>query len=203
MTTLENSRQSDWLQTELQSMSSRGASLARTSALQESRRESVKERAADYGQRLPDLLARYDHDTQLWRTSQLSLVETAGDGLAEFSETWPRSGMTRSGAAYRLPSLARTITEIGSGYWPTPTTKANHLSPSMMKYKGCRELASRYLPTPNAGSSHWGGSWMECGGSKNWLRNVDFGLMKIHPLEWEWMMGYPEGWTDLDASETQ
>jgi hypothetical protein len=120
MTTLENSQQSDWLETELELMSSREGSPARTSQLQESKRESVKEPAADYGQKSLDLLASYDPDTQSWRTSQLSLVETTGNGLAEFSETWPRSGMTRNGTAYRLPNLARTITEIGSGLLPTP-----------------------------------------------------------------------------------
>jgi hypothetical protein len=39
---------------------------------------------------------------------------------AEFSGTFPRSGMMRNGTVYQLPNLARTITEIGSGLLPTP-----------------------------------------------------------------------------------
>jgi len=99
------------------SISSVGASHARTSALQERALESQRERAAAYGQSTPELLANYDPATSSWRTSQLCL-----DGeLSEFSETWPRSGMMRSGTAYQLPPLVRLTDETGSGLWPTPT----------------------------------------------------------------------------------
>ena len=40
-----------------------------------------------------------------------------------FSGRWPRSGMTRNGTAYKLPTLARRISGTGSsfwGTWPTP-----------------------------------------------------------------------------------
>ncbi len=119
MTMSENLQQNDWLQTELESMSSREAFPARTYQTQGRAPELGREPAAAYGQRSPDLLASYDPATSSWRTSQHSLVETQGDGLAEFLETWPRSGMTRNGIAYQLPNLARTITEIGSGLLPT------------------------------------------------------------------------------------
>ena len=63
-------------------------------------------------------LASYDHATQSWRTSQLCV-----DGALElFSETWPRSGMTRSGIAYKLQTWGRSISETESGsLLPTPT----------------------------------------------------------------------------------
>ena len=60
-------------------------------------------------------LARYDRDTSLWKTSQLCL----DGGLETFSETWPRSGMMRSGTAYRLPPLVRLTKGTASGLWPT------------------------------------------------------------------------------------
>jgi hypothetical protein len=63
MTMLENSQQSDWLQTELESMSSREDFHVQTSVLQANRPESVKAPEADYGQKSLDLLASYDHDT--------------------------------------------------------------------------------------------------------------------------------------------
>ena len=69
-----------------------------------------------YGANMPGSLARYDRDTSLWKTSQLCL----DGGLATFSETWPRSGMMRSGTAYRLPPLARLTAATASGLWFTP-----------------------------------------------------------------------------------
>jgi integrase len=60
------------------------------------------ERARVFGQSTPAWLASFDPDTSSWRTSQLSLL----GGLDEFSGTWPRSGMTRSGTAYQLQPLA-------------------------------------------------------------------------------------------------
>ena len=93
--------------------------LAKTCQLQETKKE-LKQSDQDYGLNSAELLATYDQGSQSWRTSQHSLVETTGGGLERFLETWPRSGMTRNGTAYRLPNLVRTITEIGSGLLPTP-----------------------------------------------------------------------------------
>ena len=151
-----------------------------------------------YGRNITGSFARFDPDSSSWRTSQLCLIE----GRQRFAETWPRSGTTQSGTAYPLPCWERPTTATGSGLLPTPTTKANQLAPSMMKHAGCRRLKEMMLPTPNAGSDHWGGSWRECGGSGNALRGTVLGEQKIHPLEWEWIMGYPAGWTALDPSET-
>lgn len=39
---------------------------------------------------------------------------------AEFSETWPKQGMTRSGRACRLESSGHRTCESASGSWPTP-----------------------------------------------------------------------------------
>ncbi len=81
-----------------------------------------------YGQNCTDVLASFDPGTRSWKTSQRSLVETEGDGLAEFLETWPRSGTTRNGTAFQLPILApRTYgTGFGSSRThsiPTPTSQ--------------------------------------------------------------------------------
>ena len=61
-------------------------------------------------------LASYDPASSSWRTSQRCLVE----GWTVFSETWPRSGMMRSGTAYQLAPLAPLTSGTGSGSWPTP-----------------------------------------------------------------------------------
>jgi hypothetical protein len=97
---------------------------ARTSATPAREREST-ERARVFGQSTPVSLASFDPATSSWRTSQLSLLE-AWD---EFSETWPRSGMTRSGTAYQLQPLAPLTRGIASGLLPTPVAHDDGKTP--------------------------------------------------------------------------
>jgi hypothetical protein len=99
------------------SMSSAAASPVRTSAELAARR-ALPESAADFGLSLLGSLASYDPASCSWKTSQTSLF----GGLTEFSETWPRSGMLRSGTAYQLAPLAPLTNGIESGLLPTPTS---------------------------------------------------------------------------------
>jgi hypothetical protein len=115
MTTSEPSPLTASTQTELFPMSSVAAFPARTSAAP-ARGPGWMANAAAYGLNTGDLLASFDRDTSSWRTSQHSLE----GGLDEFSETWPRSGTTRSGIAYQLPPLVRLTDETDFGLWPTP-----------------------------------------------------------------------------------
>ena len=84
-------------------------------------------------------LASYDHATQSWRTSQLCV-----DGALElFSETWPRSGMTRSGIAYKLQTWGRSISETESGsLLPTPTATVEAVSAQMFPSPAARDYRS-------------------------------------------------------------
>jgi len=170
MTTLDNSQQTDWLQTELESMSLREDSPARILALQDSK-QALTANEVDCGVKSPVLLASYNPDTQSWKTSQTSLVATGDDGLDEYLETWPRSGMTRNGIAYQLPRLARTTTEIGSGYWPTPTARDVKDGPAPYDRDGRlqKDTVGRALGGP------------------------------VNPQFSEWLMGFPIGHTDLNA----
>jgi hypothetical protein len=106
--------------------------------------------------------AWYDRATQLWRTWQLCL-----DGeWAEFSETWPRAGMTRNGIAYQRPPLVPRTAAIESSssdeeLWTTPcatdtiTVKAQ-LRPSRIAtgrktdYLARQALMRPRFPTPRA-----------------------------------------------------
>ncbi len=76
-----------------------------------------KEAEADFGLSSRESLASYDPVTSSWRTSQLCLD---GD-LDEFSETFPRSGMTRNGRLFRRPTWVRRIGARESGLLPTPS----------------------------------------------------------------------------------
>lgn len=69
----------------------------------------------DCGLNSPAYLARFDHDTQSWKTSQRLL----GGGLEEFSAIFPRSGLMRSGRLYQRPLLVRPRKESEFSLWPT------------------------------------------------------------------------------------
>lgn len=95
---------------------SAAASPARTSRSLE-RVRVLTESEADYGESTPVWLASFDRASSSWRTSGLCGLED----LPVFSETLPRSGMTRSGTLYLLPPLVRLIYGSGSGsLLPTP-----------------------------------------------------------------------------------
>lgn len=94
-------------------------SLAPTSVSPDNRPESTALSPA-YGTNSLALLATFDLNTRSWRTSQLCFLATEADGLAEFSETWPRSGILRNGIAYQRPPLTRLTGETASGSLLTP-----------------------------------------------------------------------------------
>jgi len=86
-------------------------------------------------------------------------------------ETFPRWGMTVGGELFQLQTLVQTTSVNESGLWPTPTT-------------------------PSGGGN--------CGGSgayKNALKNGTHIPHSINPNLYEWLMGWPLGWTDLKPLE--
>jgi hypothetical protein len=149
--------------------------------------------------------ATYDPATSSWRTSRVSL-----DGEWEtYSETWPRAGMTRNGTAYqRRPSVPR-ISETESGSWPTPKGSAANYGRPQENDRGDLQAAVLQWPTPTASCidmdtmerqrySRTALAEMREAGQP--YATVTTGL--LNP-EWvEWLMGYPEGWTDCGDSET-
>jgi hypothetical protein len=203
MTMLEQSQQSDWLQTELESMSLQAASPAKTSQSQEIGQEYRTEPEAAYGQSAPVCLGSFDPNTPSLKTSQTCLMESGELGLSEFSGTFPRSGMMRSGTVYQLPNLARTTTEIGSGLWPTPGTtevKSDTLNIQNRIDKKKQIMlchAVRMWPTPTAHNAKEGAYPAEYTRKTPTLSAQAGG--KLNP-EWvEWLMGFPLGHTDLNA----
>lgn len=92
-------------------------------------------------------LARYDLLTLSWKTSQASLLPMEDAPSVRSSVTWPRSGMTRSGSAYRLPRLVPHTSVTGSSSFPTLGAfdgKAPGLknpNSNMTKYGGVNSLS--------------------------------------------------------------
>jgi len=124
-----------------------------------------------------DSLAKYDHDSQSWRTSQRCFLE----GWAEYLGTWPRSGTTVSGIAYQLPQLAASKTETEYGLLPTlPATECKDFSRARILAnldKGGR-VARRIC-------------------SKSTLIHSEE-MVGLNPCFAEVMAGYPIGWTELE-----
>lgn len=156
------------------------------------------------GRNTDDSFATFDLASSSWRTWQLSLD---GD-LVEFSETFPRSGTMQSGTVSQLRPSAPLIRETASGLWATPQAR-DHFPPHSPEYiaekraqgHGMRNLndEAAMWPTPRAQSAN--GSGPSRVGNKADLQTRAGG--KLNPTWVEWLMGYPLGWTDLGASETQ
>ena len=104
----------------------------------------------DSGGRCDASFAKYDPASSTWKTPQLSLLED----LTAFSETWPRSGLMRSGECWEQTTVAPLTFESGSGYWATPTVNGNYnkagLSPS--SGDGLATQANKW-PTPKSSPS--------------------------------------------------
>ena len=93
----------------------------------------------------------------------------------QYSQTWPRSGTTHNGIAYQLPPSAPTIdATVSSSLLPTPTSR-DWKDGTAPRYRNGR------IQTDSLGR--------RIGGPPN-------------PTFVEWLMGFPEGWTDLEHSET-
>lgn len=192
---------------------------AKTLAPPEGEQASRTEQEAGYGRSTPVLLASYDHDTSLWRTSQLCL-----DGeLTVFSETFPRSGTMRNGIAYQLPPLVPLTAGIGSGLLPTPeasNTKAvalrsggrsprDFLRPWRTPRANDGEkrgniandprnglpAAVKYWPTPHANCHTGAGQAPNKQGGEN-LQTQAGG--SLNPTWVEWLQGFPLGWTEVE-----
>ena len=213
MTMFEQSQQSDWLQTELELMSSQEDFPAKTSQSRDTK-QALKANAVDYGQSAPVLLGSFDPDTPSLKTSQTCLTDTGEIGLSEYSGTFPRSGMMRSGTVYQLPNLARTITEIGSGLLPTPAASTGGTSPNWQPFRPSGHRAQltlqqyvRMWPTP-AARDYKGARRPETMAKTG--RNPETNSLpdsvefkgqtgRLNPTWVEWLMGFPIGHTDLNA----
>jgi len=201
---------------ELPLMSSQGDSRAKTSAPQENRQEWAPEPAQACGLKSSDLLASYDQDLSSWRTLQrcfLAPVNSQGDGLAEFLETWPSAGMMQNGKTYQRQPWARLTLENGRGLLPTPrkndSQKRGNFNVDTLRNGFPAAVKRLFLHTigknePKGaskkrfrGSAHFRGAKISEG-----LRNCETDPTYLHPSFAEAVMGFPIGWTELLPVET-
>lgn len=171
--------------------------------------------------------AWFDQKSRCWRTFQRCLVE----GWEIYLDTWPRSGMTRNGIAYRRQPLVPLTAETAYGSllptprpcsglrsrteimraleeWPTPTaslgTKGGRVTPRKGREGGTliEAVANRTFATPTARDWRSGKASPETRDRNSRPLSEQVGG-SLNPTWVEWLMGFPLGWTDLGASATQ
>lgn len=128
---------------------------ARTFQPQEKAQES-RASVLDCGEKWCASFARYDQDSCLWKTAQLSLL----GGLEPFSETWPRWGTMLNGECWARIMLARRTNAIASGFWQTPVSDdAINRKQGKWNSRGEPKLSAQVLnfPTPAASDGSRGG----------------------------------------------
>lgn len=134
------------------SMSSSGAFPVKTSPSRASVPVLTLASAADSGGSSADSLASYDPVSRSWKMSQVCLWA----GLDEYSETWPKSGMTRSGRAFARPMWARRTAESACSSWPTPDSQVTNERGASQKRDGAPSLAQKACwPTATAEDDNW------------------------------------------------
>jgi hypothetical protein len=189
------------------------ASLARTSQ-PPGREQGSTESEAACGDTWRESSVRFDRASSSWRTHRCLWDEV----LPESSVTLPRSGMMRGGVLYQRRTQELPTDESGSGSWhriPTPTvgdskssgsrnTEASKAHPGTSLTDFVRQDGGRgRIPTPAA--TDWKGSAKE-GQRRGQLTDPAMGVVpaggKLNPTWVEWLMGWPLGWTDCDASAT-
>lgn len=171
---------------------------ARTSATQEKEPGSLG-KEADCGRNTPKRLGYYDQDTSSLRTFQRSLAEDSMLSL----QTLPRAGMMRNGIVFQLKPSAPLIEETERSSWPTPTAagcftdklKSSQQKPGSMHSVNLSQKVQMF-PTP---TSHQQSTKYQQGGT---CLEAKIGG-KLNPRWVEWLMGYPIGYTELNALETQ
>lgn len=163
-------------------------SLAKT-YLQQDLDEGLKENDLDSGATWQGSLAKFDQDSYSWKTHQLSLIMDLEQSLA----TFPQWGMMQDGALWELTIQDyHTIAEDAG------------LLPTVVKNEG-----EAFLGGPIRSNETWENtsrlSHRLIGLWKSFACREMNGRIKqkiaCHPTFAEWMMGWPEMWSDSSALE--
>lgn len=166
-----------WTQTEFPLMPSPAASRARTSATPASA-PAWKETDRDSGFSSPVSLASWDQTSRSWRTSQRCLIE----GWELFSERFPTSGTMQFGTLSPHAPWDTHMCDDECSLWPTPTASMDGRGFGIPLHENTgRYKLSTVLRVHALVKEH---GW------------------RIHPSFTEALMGFPSGWSEIEASET-
>jgi len=140
----------------------------------------------DYGERWGGLLAKLDPNSFLWKTPQCSLITD----LAECLQTFPNWGLMQDGVLWEQISLAHPIEGNDFGWWPTPVA-TDHMTGQT---SGITYTGKRFVRTSQKTGTEFGAK----------LTSAYRLMTGSHlPANFsEWMMGWPQDWTELKPVET-
>nr|WP_288064084.1 hypothetical protein [Herbaspirillum sp.] len=134
--------------------------------------------------------------------------------------TWKDKATPAGRLLFQLAPLAHRTDGIASGLWPTPTVQDSNKATKRWREDFQNNLTAavfnpeKMLPTPT--SRDWKGGYKtksltrKDGKSRanDSLENAAMGGVgtemfsgQLNPAWVEWLMGFPEGWTDLKPSE--
>ena len=171
----------------------RGGSHANRTALQESVRRLVT--SVISGRKCGELLAKLSQDG-LWLKTFGDCFQVRMDGsFLEFSGTLPKWGTMSGGELRAQPQLEPFIDESGWQLLPTPTANLwmGYDYTTACKFKGKK---TTFRPSGTRLSQFLNNCESIKEGFTPGTKNL------LNPLLLELMMGFPEQWTEIDASET-
>ena len=165
-----------------------------------------------FGGKCTELLMNWNQELQSWKMSQGSLPW--GDVMS--LEALPKSGMTVNGQLYQLHNVEHPTEETDGFALPTPTasdpdkqnTGGLHRRQVMGQTYSSGDHRMKQLPTPTAHLFKEGGYPAEHNrdtptihvvvGAKHSGKNPKY----LNPQFVEWMMGFPQDWTELPEETT-
>ncbi len=187
----------------------RGASHAKTSVVPETAMAS-RGRDRAFGEKCGESLAKYDPASHSLKTRQCLLFEDSTESCVIL----PRWGMMRIGGCWERTTPARHTSANAFGLWPTPTScmsKGTSMAALTRKSGKSRENdrldhavaaeAIRSFATPQARDFRTGQQERFTNPERSKNLNDQIGG-SLNPTWVEWLMGWPLGWTDLNALET-
>ena len=168
-----------------------------------------------YGHTWHDAFAYYDPTGCCWRTSQGTLAL----GLEPSSVIWPPSGTMQNGRCYQRRPLVPRISDGDCSLWPTPRVSATRTSRGALRpedhnhwsdlsLEQAVEVADGILPreldTAEELPPRWRAMWptprvANARQARLESHHVAATPGQLNPTWVEWLMGFPTGWTDLDA----
>ena len=141
----------------------------------------LTENEVDYGKRWGGLLAKLDPDPSLWRTPQCSLIMDSTECL----QTFPNWGLMRDGVLWEQTMLAHPTEGNDFGWWPTPVA-TDYMTGQT---NGIAYTGKRFVRTSHKTGTEFGAKLTSA-----------YRLMTGNHLPAnfsEWMMGWPQDWTEL------
>lgn len=171
--------------------------------------EEARKMTVGSGRRLLESSGKRNHNSSFWRTFEDYLLLRAGWNSSRCLLKW-KTAVTKQGYMYYQlsPSMHRTV-EIGSGLLPTADASDRRSKNSKQQVVsnviamlptpdhncGARGTARRWKPTRPSGAH----AQRPINEAISQTGQETGSKLRLQPAMCEWMMGFPQGWTDLNC----